>query len=378
MNQSVQRQPKKSVLDSPVWYKRWWNNLSNSFKGNDKNTNFVRWLCVALATLMFILLVGSAEYKVFEALYTATGKDIFLTASALLVTGVSAVISEILHGNPANTPDQSFETGTLFFANLFVAAILGLAAYANAAQTNISLIGYSVNFGGLINIAYILIVIMTAIEILVYRDYFNRDVERTYSNRMAKISARQRESELDTQESVAMVQEKAQRKARKILAVEVARAEVRKTLIEEYDGSVPNDVMNRAMAEIDNLELSDEDTDGRLDTVRNTGKQSFGNRPNPQNRVVSTRPISRQEMGQGMRQNGGNAKTTVGNDSDYESQEEKGGVSNHPSTELMKLPTQQPQPKKSSVFSEPQVRPFPSEQGSKESDKNPIELPPQI
>ena len=104
------------------------------------------------------------------------------------------------------------------------------------------------------------------------------------------------------------------------------------------------------------------------------GGQTVGNRSNPQNRVISTRPVSRQEMGQGMRQNGGNAKTTVGNGSDYESQEEKGGVSNHPSTELMKLPTQQPQPKKS-VFSEPQVRPFPSEKGLEESDKNPIELP---
>jgi hypothetical protein len=343
MNQS-----KQTVLDRDVWYKRAWNSFSNSFKGSENTNNVSRGLSVLLATFMFILLVASAEYKVFEALWISTNKDFFLTASALLTTGVSAVFAEILHGNPAATKDQKWWMSTLFIVNLVVGAILGLAAYLNAGQSSINFLGYSVNFGGLINVSYGLIVLMTASEILIYRHYFNEDIQRKYAARKAKIFATQQEAQLETEESVAQLQADAERQARRILVLADAKKTVRDRLTEDYGGKVPDYVLQQAMNEIDSLNKHQNNNFNNGNQQHNSNNQQNNNHrpPQSQNQTRPERPQQKQE-------NNDRGQQQVGN-----------------------LANRQ---EKKSVFEQPQVRKFPSEnlQQEEKIDENPpSDLPP--
>jgi hypothetical protein len=95
------------------------------------------------------------------------------------------------------------------------------------------------------------------------------------------------------------------------------------------------------------------------------GQRPSGNQ-NPQNRINNNRPSQNMQQRDMSRNNGNgsNHKSTIDSEDD----------SPRSPAEIIRLPMPTSQPKKS-VFSEPQVRPFPSEKGLEESDKNPIELP---
>ena len=97
---------------------------------------------------------------------------------------------------------------------------------------------------------------------------------------------------------------------------------------------------------------------------RNDNQEQPNRNQNPQNRMNNNRPSQNMQQQENMVRGGNGGSNHVADQSE-----------SRPSTELMRMPMPvQSQPKKS-VFSEPQVRPFPSEKGLEESDKNPIELP---
>lgn len=93
-------------------------------------------------------------------------------------------------------------------------------------------------------------------------------------------------------------------------------------------------------------------------------EKSVGNQQKSQNRVLSSRPVSPQEASDILYKASKSANTGVGNGSDYDSQA-KNTVENERKDVLpTQLPTvlQGKSDKKSSVFDEPQVRKFPSDE----------------
>lgn len=235
--------------------KRGWDRIITALRGLPSS----QLNAISFAVGAFIVLIGFLEYKVFESMYGMT-RDIFLSASALTVTAFGGILAEtVLHRNKGATDDQLWSADALFYISLFTSAVIGFGIWAQATGTNrIEAFGYYMPLPDFASFAFVMITVVTVIDIVLLRKYIRDDVDAKHARNVSRSESKKREADLKVEDSLINFDAEVKRRSEGLLRVEKRRAEVRKELESLYGGTVPADIMAEAMRNLDNIIIDEE------------------------------------------------------------------------------------------------------------------------
>jgi hypothetical protein len=247
-----------------VWYKRYW----QGFVAFMKTIPESKANAIYIAVGFFVILIAFMEYKVFESTYIATG-DLILSLSVLGVTAAGGIISEVfLHRNKKANDDQLSTANNLFNMSLIASAVAGFGVWAQTRGADaVRLFGNEIPLPKFSEFVFVMITIVTVVDILMLRSYIRNDVDAKHARNVERVQSRRRSAELETDESLIEFEAEVERKVKKTLKIEQKRKQVRDSLTTMYGGNIPADVLKAAMLELDKIQkadaLADDDGDGK-------------------------------------------------------------------------------------------------------------------
>jgi len=214
----------------------------------------------SLTTVLFYTLLCAGEYKVFESSMILTKNNWELSLSVLLTTGVSAAIAERAFQNPKATPNQQTIATIMWVLNIFTAGLFGFISFVLAGKNlayDITLLpGISFNIDGASSVLFLLVSVLTIIEIFAYRAYSDLDIDVAAKRRMAKLYETGRKADLDLaqarQEQDTEIKISHERK----LALVEDKLNTIQRLSDKYNGKVPNNVLEEVMSELTGVKIS--------------------------------------------------------------------------------------------------------------------------
>lgn len=231
---------------------------------------------VYIAVGFFVVLIAFMEYKVFESTYSLT-KDLILSISVMGVTAFGGVIAEVfLRRNSKATDDQELAADSIFYISLAASAIAGFGIWAQASGNG------TVNVGNLrielpqfADFVFLMITVVTIADIFLLRHYIREDVDAKHRRNVERVQNRKRSSVLATDESLIEFEAEVERKVQKTLKIESRRQELVKSLKSMYGGSVPADVMEKAMRDLDAIKVADDLADDDKDGIKNKDDNTY-------------------------------------------------------------------------------------------------------
>jgi len=229
-------------------FKRGINKIRDFFK----QAPAMKFDAVAGAIGFFVVLVAMLEYKVFESMYGMTG-DVILTLSTLLVTAFGGVYAEVvLRRNEDATDDQNLQADWIFYISLCTSAFIGLGAWMQAVGINeIDLYFTTLSIPEFSRTSIFIITVVTIFDILILRAYFRGDVNAVHRRNIAQSNSKKKQADLQVEDKLIEFEAQVKADTEQLLRVEARRKEVRKELTDMYDGRVPNEIMQNAMAKLD-------------------------------------------------------------------------------------------------------------------------------
>lgn len=253
-------------------FKRSWDGLIGFMKSLPQSKANAVYIAVAF----FVILIAFMEYKVFESTYSLT-KDLILSISVMGVTAFGGVIAEVfLRRNSKANDDQELAADWIFYISLAASAIAGFGIWAQSSGNGTVNVGkFTIALPQFADFVFLMITLVTIADIFLLRWYIREDVEAKHLRNVERVQNRKRASVLATDESLIEFEAEVERKVQKTLKIERRRQELITSLKTMYGGAVPDEVMKKAMADLDAIKIADDMADDDKDGIQNKDDGHF-------------------------------------------------------------------------------------------------------